>query len=52
VYFDIHGWLLLEQVDDCEQLPVFMGSGKWNTFSKRKELFGFCDKIPNENGYC
>ena len=28
VSFYIPEWLLLEQVDDCEQLPIFMASEK------------------------
>jgi hypothetical protein len=28
VSFDISEWLLLEQVDDCEELSIFLGSEK------------------------
>jgi hypothetical protein len=46
VSFDIPEWLLLEQVDDCEQLSIFMGSEKWNIFSKGKEYLDFANKFP------
>ena len=32
VSFDIHEWIL-EQVDDCEQLSIFLNTEKWNVFS-------------------
>ena len=44
--FDISGWLLLEQVDDCEQLSSFLGSKKWITFSKGKDYVDFANKFP------
>ena len=52
VSFDIPEWLLLEQVDDCEQLSIFIASEKWNIFSKGKIVFGLCEQTPNENCYC
>jgi len=46
VSFDILEWLLLEQVDDCEQLSIFLDSEKWNTFSKGKDYLDFANKFP------
>jgi hypothetical protein len=34
VSFDIPEWLLLEQVNDCGQLSIFLDNEKWNNFSK------------------
>jgi hypothetical protein len=45
-FFYIPEWLLLEQVDDCEQLSIFIASEKWNIFSKGKEYFDFANKFP------
>ena len=44
--FDIPEWLLLEQVDDCEQLSIFIASEKLNIFSKGKEYLDFANKFP------
>ena len=41
VHFDTPEWILLEQVDDCEELSKFLTSQKWTTFSWEK-LFGIC----------
>jgi len=49
VSFDIREWLLLEQVDDCEQLSIFLGNEKWNTFPKGKDYFDFVNKFPMSN---
>ena len=46
VSFDISEWLLLAQVDDCEQLSNFLGSEKLNTFSKEKYYLDFANKSP------
>jgi hypothetical protein len=46
VSFDILEWLLLDQVDECEQLSIFLSSEKWNNFSKGKDYLGFEDKFP------
>jgi hypothetical protein len=46
VSFDIHEWLLLEQVDDCELLSIFLGSEKWNIVSKGKDYLDFAEKFP------
>ena len=45
VSFDIPEWLLFEQVDDCEQMSIFLGSEKWNTFSKGKDYLNFANKF-------
>ncbi len=45
VSFDILESLLLEQVDDCEQLLNFLGSEKWNHFSKGKYYLDFRNKF-------
>jgi hypothetical protein len=41
VSFDIPELLLLEQVDDCEQLSIFIASKKWNIFSEGKDYVDF-----------
>ena len=46
VSFDIPEWFLLEQVDDCEQLQIFLGNEKWDTFSKEKYYLEFAKKFP------
>jgi hypothetical protein len=46
VSFDIPEWLLLEQVDDCERLSIFLGSENWNIFSKGKDYLDFANKFP------
>ena len=37
VSFNIPEWMLLEQVDDCEQLSIFLNNEKWNVFSLGKD---------------
>ena len=49
VSFDIPEWMLLEQVDDCEQLPIFLSSDKWNGFSLDKSYLDFFAKYPIRN---
>ena len=44
--FDILVWLLLEQVDDCEQLSISGGSEKLNNFSRGKDYLDFSNKFP------
>jgi hypothetical protein len=44
--FDIPEWLLLEQVDDCEQLSIFIASEKWNIFTKGKDYLDFANGFP------
>ena len=34
VGYDVPEWMLLEQVDDCEQLFVFLSSHTWAQFSQ------------------
>ena len=46
VTFDIPEWSSLEQVDDCEQLLIFLDIEKWNTLSKRKDNLDFANKFP------
>ena len=46
VSFDIPKWILLEHVYDFEQLSVFLGSEKWNTFSNGKDYLDFANKSP------
>jgi hypothetical protein len=49
VSFDILEWMLLEQVDDCEQLPIFLTNEKWNVFSLDKDYLEFVAKYPMRN---
>jgi len=46
VSFDIPEWLLLEQVNDCEHLSIFIAIEKWNIFSKGKVYLDFANKFP------
>jgi hypothetical protein len=41
--------MLLEQVGDCEQLPIFPRSEKWNVFSLGKDYLEFFAKYPIRN---
>ena len=34
VGYNVPKWMLLEQVDDCEQLSVFLSSDVWAEFSQ------------------
>ena len=47
--FDIHEWMILEQVDDSEQLSIFLRSKKWNVFSLGKDYLEFVAKNPMNN---
>jgi hypothetical protein len=38
--------MLLEHVDDCEELSMFLSSEKWTTFSLGKVNLEFVDKYP------
>jgi hypothetical protein len=49
VSFDIPEWMLLEQVDDCEQLSNFLNTEKWNVFSLGKDYLEFVAKYPMRN---
>jgi len=44
--FNIPEWMLLEQVDDCEQLSIFLSNEKWNVFSLGKDYLEFVAKYP------
>ena len=41
VGYDVPEWMLLEQVDDFEQLSVFLSSGVWDHFSQTKAYVQF-----------
>ena len=43
--FDIPEWSLLDRVDDCEQLSIFIASEKLNIFSKGKDYLDFANKF-------
>ncbi len=49
VSFDIPEWLLLEQVDDCEQLSIFLNTEKWIVFSLGKDYLEFVAKYSMMN---
>ena len=49
VSFDIPEWMLLDQVDDCEQLFIFLSTEKWNIFSLGKDYLEFVAKYPMRN---
>ena len=49
VNFDIPEWMLLEQVDECEQLSVFLNCEKWKVFSQGKDYLEFISKYPVRN---
>ena len=34
VGYDVREWMLLEHVDDCEQLSIFLSSDVWAQFSQ------------------
>ena len=43
---DIPEWMILEQVDDCEQLSIFLNTEKLNVFSLGKDYLEFFAKYP------
>ena len=49
VPFDILEWMLLGQVDDCEQLSIFLNNEKWNVFSLGKDYLELVAKHPMRN---
>ena len=49
VYLDIPEWMLLEQVDDCEQLHIFLDSETWKVFSMGNDHLEFVSKCPMIN---
>ena len=46
---DIPEWILLEQVDDCAQLSIFLDSEKWKAFSLGNDYFEFGSEYPMRN---
>jgi len=46
VGYNVHEWMLLEQVDDCEQLFVFLSSDVWAQFSKTQAYDHFKARHP------
>jgi hypothetical protein len=46
VNFDTPEWMLLEQVNDCEELTKFLQSEKWNKFSLGKVYLQFVAQYP------
>jgi hypothetical protein len=46
INFDTPEWMLLEQVDDCEELSKFLSSEKWTNFSLGKVYLDFVSKYP------
>jgi len=49
VSFDIPEWMLLEQVDECEQLPSFLSSEKCGNISMGKDCWEFVAKYLMRN---
>ena len=47
--FDILEWMLLEQIDDCEQLPLFLNTEKLNVFSLVKDYLELFAKLSMRN---
>ncbi len=41
IEYDVPEWMLLEQVDDCEQLSVFLSSDVWVQFSQTQTYIKF-----------
>ena len=46
VSFDVPEWMLLDEVDKCEQLSNFLSSEKLNIISKGKDYLEFVSKYP------
>ena len=46
INFDTPEWMLLEQVDDCEELSKFLSSEKWTNFSLGEVYLDFVSKYP------
>ena len=49
VSFDIPEWIMLEQVDDCEQLSIFLSSEKVNVLSLGRDYLELFAKYPMRN---
>ncbi len=48
VNFDTPEWMLLEQIDDCEELSKFLTSQKWTTFLLGKFIWILLSNILKE----
>ncbi len=46
VFFDIPEWLLLENVDECDQLYIFLDSENGITSPTERYLWDFAYKFP------
>ncbi len=46
VSFDIPEWLLIEQVDDCEQLSIFLDNEECYKISKGEKKLDLEDTFP------
>jgi hypothetical protein len=46
INFDTPEWMLLEQVDDCEELSKFLSSEKWTNVSLGEVYLDFVSKYP------
>jgi hypothetical protein len=49
VSFDIFEWMPLEQVDDCEQLSIFLGSEKRKVVYTGNDCLEFVSKYSMRN---
>ncbi len=49
VNFNTPEWMLLEQIDECEELSKFLESQKWKTFSQGEIYMRFVEKYPTRN---
>ena len=48
VNVDTPEWMLLEQVDDCEELSKLLTIQKWTTFFLGKNIWNLLTNIPKE----
>ena len=46
VGYNVPEWMLLEQVDDCEHLSVFLSSDVWAQFSQTQSYIQFKTRHP------
>ena len=46
VGYDVLEWMLLDQVDDCEHLFVFLSSNVWTQFSQTQAYIQFKTQHP------
>ena len=49
VGYDVPEWMLLEQVDDCEQLFVFLSSNIWAQFPQTHAYVQFKTRHPDRD---